>query len=304
MKAAFGEYSAFTNKDSVRYQKNNKLVKGSSLPDEVVTYLNKQLNFTPKEVKPERTFARPSDEELAIMRAKSRAEVEAPEEDPVIEPMGKNDFEPDGPEDFPPNLGFVDTRSEAEKDFHAEADPMSDFMESVSIHTASIQDMVQALHERFGIYTVYLGELPNSDEINPLTGEIFTKYHLGIAYQAAIYAKNKGILSLNPELNRKHIDEGRDAHENFKMDTPAYTRGEARQQNSFEHRTSVEGNHDVATSEIVHVTDENGVLQAVRRDIPAGQTGEFNGAQARFDKEEDELILQPQMGRQVIRPNW
>ena len=178
------------------------------------------------------------------------------------------------------------------------------FLETVSIHTADLKDIVRSLYERFGIYTVYLGQLPNPDEINPLTGEMFTKYHQGIAYQAALGAQNRGVLDRKPEEGRRLMDEGRNASQNFAVDPVPQTIGEARRTNSFDYRTSVTGNEAVSATEIVHITDENGVVHAVQRPIQAGEGVSANGAPSRFDEKEDELIVEPRMGKQVIRPNW
>ena len=180
----------------------------------------------------------------------------------------------------------------------------NNFLETVSIHTADLKDIVRSLYERFGIYTVYLGQLPNPDEINPLTGEMFTKYHQGIAYQAALGAQNRGVLDRKPEEGRRLMDEGRNASQNIKVDPAPQTLSEARRTNSFDYRTSVNGNENVSATEIVHVMGEDGVLHAVQRPIQTGEGVSANGAPSRYDEKEDELIVEPRMGKQVIRPNW
>jgi hypothetical protein len=179
------------------------------------------------------------------------------------------------------------------------------FMESVSIHTASLQDIARALYDRFGIYTVYLGKLPVSDEVNPLTGEPFTKYHQGIAYQAALAAESKGLR--DPETYRQNIDQGRLASETF-QDTfvPApVTMGDARRADSFAYRTSVGGTKTIPTTEIVHIKDElTGEIKAVQREIPVQENGSV--ARSRFDSDEDEQIIEPPIfgTKPIIKPNW
>lgn len=306
-KISFGEYSAFTTKNNmVRYQKNNRLVSEKTVPPEVVSYLNNKLAEVTK-------FPMPTEEEKARLREESlkvKPELQRDEEAP-LEPA---DFEPDGSFNPEPTdevieavaseiIGTETIINEAGEPVEAPiVDP--DFLESVSIHTASIQDIAEALYTRFGVYTVYLGKLPENGDYNPLTAEAFTKYHMGIAYQAAIYAKNKGILNRPAEEGRKNIDQARAAHENFAVDPVPQTMGDARRANSFDYRTSVEGTRPQATTEIVHVTGEDGKVHAVQRDIPAGQTGEFNGAAARFSSDDDQLLVEPRFGKQVIRPNW
>lgn len=304
-KEVFGEYSAFTTKNSVRYQKNNKLVSETELPPEVVAYLNKQLGYTkpvavespalsPTPIPVEQKFPMPTEEEKARMREESlrvpenlmRAEALVVQEEPLTD----NDFDAE----VLPDLEVVIE------------DPMSEFMESVSIHTASLSDMVQAMYERFGIYSVYLARFPVMDEINPLTGEIFTKYHLGIAYQAAIRAQHSGVLTKAPEAGRVLMDEGRAASANFQVDPVLNTMGEARRANNFDFRTSVRGTEAIATTEIVHELQPDGSVRAVTRPIENPTLGgTVNGAVSRYDAEEDELLVQPNFsGKPVIRPNW
>lgn len=300
MKVTFGEYSAFTTKnDLIRYQKDGKLISESVLPRDVVAYLNKELkkNIEPRYPMPtEAEKARLREESLKVKPELQReeAEIEAyeamaeaaqPVTDEVIEAVASEI------EQLPPQ---VDPNKEAD---------MADFMESVSIHTASIQDIATALYERFGVYTVYLDRPPASDEVNPLTGEIFTKYHLGIAYQAAVYAKNKGVLR-NPEQLKKRIDSSREYSKTWQVDPAPKTMAEARQANSFDYRTSVGATRPDVTTEIVHITNQDGTVRAVQREIPKGQTGEFNGAQGRYDHESDQVLVEPQFGKQVIRPSW
>lgn len=337
-KAVFGEYGAFTSKNSIRYTKNKKMTSEGNVPPEVVVYLNNKLKEetqtteieTPEVSSPVRPVL--TDEMKAKLREESlqvKPELQASPEKLAedAEALTADDFD-DSTAEAPLTSETADTEPSAEQ-MHEIADLMSpdstgqaplprtdtpaglhpvpaepDFLETVSIHTAKLEDITRALYERFGIYTVYLRQLPNPDEINPLTGEQFTKYHQGIAYQAAIGAQNRGILDRPAEEGRRLMDEGRNASANFQVDPVPQTMGEARRANSFDYRTSARGQEGAPATEIVHITDENGQVHAVQRPIPAGQTGEFNGASSRYDAEEDERIVEPQMGKQVIRPNW
>lgn len=277
-KANFGQYTAFHTNGGIRFMQDSKLTSEAKLPVEVVAYLKKSLGETQEQIAPAITnFAMPTEEEKRQLLADSlivKPELQA-EPDEIAAPAAP--------------VAPVDT----------------DFIESVSIHTASLQDIAQALLERFGIYSIYLGTLPSMDEINPLTGEMFTKYHLGIAYQAAIRGQNTGLLSRPAEFNRKVIDEGRYASANLPLDVPAATMGQARRENSYEFRTSPQGNDAKPQTEIIHVTGDDGIVRAEQRVIPEGETGHFNGASARYDKEEDEVLVQPNFsGKPVIRPNW
>lgn len=313
-KAVFGEYAAYTTPGGARFQNRNKLVSEKSIPPEVVAYLKKQLGEEPKA--PEPKFPMPTEEQKAKMRAESlqvppELQVEEPAGVDVTDQLDASDFDDPVPTDevieavasvIPePTPDVVPTPSDPDI-ATAGVDP--DFLESVSIHTAPLQDIAEALYNRFGIYTVYLRKLPVPDEINPLTGENFTKYHQGIAYQAAIRAENQGILDRNPEQGRAMLNQIADVSANMPIDTPAQTMGEARRENSFAFRTNVAATQEVATTEIKHMLGADGLMHAIQVPIPQGQTGEANGAKGRYDAEEDEIIAEPQMGRQVIRPNW
>lgn len=347
-KAAFGEYAAFDTQGGIRFQKNNKLTSEKAIPPEVVAYLKKSLGVSQAQivppVEPAQRFPMPTEEEKRALREESlrvKPELEGipdaiTEEQiatqvpaPVIE-----DDEPLTPDDFDVPEAPVPAHSMSEHRrlqavgaptapplpvapvpndpdvLHAEqdADPMSEFMESVSIHTASLEDMVTSLYERFGIYTVYLGRLPSQDEINPITGEIFTKYHLGIAYQAAIRAQNSGILQRPAEEGRRLLDEGRWASANLPLDTPPQTQGDLRRTNSFDYRMSPAGDRVRPTTEIIHVMGADGVLHAEQRNIEVvdeDSEAPKNGATSRWSESEDEPIVQPNFsGKPIIRPNW
>lgn len=325
VKLAFGEYAAFETPGGIRYQKNKKIVSKTAIPPEVIGYFDKQLSAlhpmptptvpmpTEEEKKklreeslkvpagleaPERT-----PEEIAALEANQEAPVE-PAPDVVEEPLGVGDFA----DEYTEPIGSTEptpTPEEELPEHFKSVQASADFMESVSIHTAPLQDIVEAMYNRFGIYSVYLGTLPAQDEINPLTGETFTKYHLGIAYQAAIRAKSTGLLSQSPEEGRRAIDEGRAASANFAVDAPPQTMAEARRANSFDYRTSPQGNQETVRTEIVHEKGADGKMHAVQRTLEPGEISSVNGAQSKFDAEEEEPLVQPNFsGKPVIRPNW
>jgi len=330
-KARHGEWGAFTNKGGIRFQKKNLMISEDSVPPEVRQLLKRQLgireeNIVPPVEQPRATpqakFPRPSEEELARMRAESlqvKPELKlTPEEEALRQQVGVPDNEaPLNPDDFeidedtedwtPPDLPDMTDSLEPANPMAQPAQVEPDFLESVSVHSAPLETIVQALYERFGIYSVYLGTLPRADEVNPLTGFPFTKYHLGIAYQAAIQAQNKGIL--NPELHREAIDKNRAASAGFQESfVPiAHTLGEARRQNNFAYRTSVRGTQNIPATEVVHEVDpRTGELRAVQRDIPVEQRVGGSGAPSRYSQDEDEQILEPPIigGKKIIRPDW
>lgn len=329
-KIVFGEYAAFNTPGGIRFQKNSTLVSESSVPPEVVAYLKSK-------VQPEQPARpKPSPEESAKLRAESLAvkpELQASPEklaadaQAVEDHLTADDFDtPPPPADDRTELGKAigagepvvtneqaNARAVMAAENTLEAAPPIDptFMEEFSIHTASMENIAQALYDRFGIYTVWLKSLPTVDLVNPLTGEAFTKYHLGIAYQAAIRAKNHGLTDTDPANYRKAIDQNRQASANFKeklVPQPISVR-ENREANSFDFRTSPVGNKGVAQTEIVHEPGADGKMRAVQRPIIQGEeseTGEKNGAGVRYDPEEDAPLVEPtgRMGRPIVRPDW
>lgn len=293
MKVTFGQFTAFDTPGGIRFQENKKLTAEKNIPPEVVEILKKRLGQDTKQ------YERPSPEESAKLKEESMKVPEhlqlSPEEEaqrqetPIEEPLNESDFEEELPPDTVPDEQPADSGEVA----------AAEFMEKMSIHSASLEDIAQALYDRFGIYTVYLDKMPETDEINPLTATQFTKYHQGIAYQASVYAKANGLLNRNPEAHRKSMDNARAAHENVK---DSFYRPETPQQkaNTFSNRTSVEGSKQPVATEIVHVTGEDGVTRAIQRPINTP-----NGARSVSHPEEEEPLVQPRMGgKPVIRPNW
>lgn len=307
-KVAFGEYGAFTSPSGIRFQKDNKMIGKDKLPPEVVSFLTNKLEGAPRN-KPVPKFPMPTEEEKARLKAESmkvpdelkltpeeEAMREAPREEPTDEEI----------EAVASSANSINTSALGEPIDREVVD--SDFMEQVSIHTASLEDMVEALYNRFGIYTVHLRQMPNADEINPLTGERFSKYHLGIAYQAAIRAQTQGILDRPAELGRASIDAGREAHKSFQdqFEPAPTTMGEARRANSFAYRTSSRGSKQVPTTEVVHEMGADGKMHAVQRQISEDRIETtVNGARSVRHPDEEEPILQPKIGgAKIIRPDW
>lgn len=304
-KVQFGEFAAFRNKGGIRFQKNNKLVAEATVPPEVVQYLKKNLGEDVKQ------YAPPTEEQKIQLKEESmqvKPELELTPEQ-MAEKVAKEQSEPITQDDFdeaPPVPDFNEV-DEVDPDPQVADDPHAGFMESVSIHTAAIEDIAQALYERFGIYTVYLNKLPVADEINPLTAEPFTKYHQGIAYQAAIRAQQTGILNRPQEEGRKQIDKDRVAHSEVQKQfepIPGNMHQHARQ-NTFAYRTAPEGTRTIAETRIEHVLQEDGTYRAVQVEIPKEQRIKNNaGVRMTDDQFTDEPIVEPRFGKKVIRPDW
>ena len=311
-KAIFGEYAAFDTPGGVRFMHNKKMASEKALPPEVVAFLKSKLAEAPAEPKPAPKFPRPSEEELKRMREESlRVPPElqiSPEEEAQRALTGVPDNEaPLQPDDFEaPVEPAVPNQPDVVPSETLEPGVDPSFLESVSIHTAPIEAIAQALYDRFGIYTVYLRKLPVPDEVNPLTAEPFTKYHQGIAYQAAIAAQNKGVLDQDLSYHKQIIDQDRNAHQNFREPfvQPPQTMSEAREQNSYAFRTSARNQQTIQT-EIVHEKDPlTGQMRAVQREIPVEEQQRVT--HSRYDQDEETQVVEPPIfgTKPIVKPNW
>lgn len=295
-KVNFGEYGAFTTDRGIRFQKteNNKkkLVSEKDVPLEVAALLKKNLGVTDE---PKKTLE--------------------PATPPTpIEITDANELAPDDFEDVPDANGFpapsqpaqlnpipegVSGKEEQDKN-HVDVD----YLEAISIHSAPIEAMAQALYERFGIYTVYLGRYPQPDEVNPLTAEAMTNYERGVAYQAAIRAEAKGLLSKDPTINKRALDNNLAAAANVRQSYApvANNLDEAQAQNNFDWRTSVESTHaGRPDTTLEHYVDEFGNTR-VRRSLNGATTRHVSDTEAGSD---GQPVSEPKIGGQpIIRPNW
>ena len=263
-KATFGEYAAFTvGNRGIRYQKNNKLIAGKDVPPEVVVYLDKQLAAMGGE-----TMLKPPVESQP--EVESHQEVENPTTDAQQ----------------PPTDATGEPLPRAD-----EPVPTDEF----SIHAAPLEDIARALYERFGVWTVFLGEFPKESDISPITSEIMTRYDRGVAYNAAKRANARGLLNRDLEASRLQM-----------VEAPAYDSTPAprdfhteRQENSFAYRMSVESQRDrIPATRLEHYQDETGRTR-VRR-VNGATTVEPDGQYG-----VDEPTVNPDLkGTPIIRPDW
>lgn len=313
-KVTFGEWAGFITKGTVRFQKNNRLVSESSVPPEVVVFIKKKLiKPTPVEVAEaiihNESVPVTSTEVLPPKLGTVPDAIEVAQAQEILGDWNRQQTDPMAIA-MPTDTGSNLEQAPIDEPIPEPQGDVADFMESVSIHTATLEDIALALYERFGIYSVYLRKMPVSDEINPLTGETFTKYHLGIAYQAAIRAQHSNVLN-NPELGRVRIDASRIASESRRdafVGAPTTLR-EAKEQDSFAYRTSVRGSSGYGQpsgkGEMVNIQDENGEIRSARLDPNEGSPSGMISVQpdGRFDLDEP-LAEPPFRGKKIIRPDW
>lgn len=276
-----GEYSAVSTERGVRYFKNKKLFKKADLPPVVLQYFNDKFD----------SLVEAEEIEAPVAPAENSSETQENSEDSVK--LTADDFtqpdatgEPLPRADEPVSVSKVD----------------SDYLETISIHTADIKDIAQALYERFGIYTVYLGRYPQPDEVNPFTAEPMSNYERGTAYQAALRVEARGLLDKDPTILKKQLDDNIEAANNVRksFSPVAGNIEEARAQNSFDYRTSVESTHANSAAELEHYTDNNGEVH-VRRSASGSTSRQV------FDEdgEPEEPVLEPNLGgAPIIRKDW
>ena len=299
MAERYGEYGAFLRKGgkSIAWQKEidgrMQLVKTVAVPEEVRAYLTSKLLDEPE--------VNDGAEDGLRMLADEPAR-------PTVELNQATDIKEFYSEQVPTaeNTSAIGTPIRTELDMARQA---LEEMTGKTIYDAPIKDIAEALYERFGIYTAYLNRLPQDDEINPFTARPMTRYEKGVAYQSFIRVMNSGILNSDLEAPKKALDASREASVNLQdqfVQAPQ-TFAEQRAADSFEYRTSVEGDKELNSpkTHLAHYTDKDGVVHTVRVDVDPG-TSEGNGATSvAMDKTfGDEPVVQPQFGKQVIRPNW
>lgn len=291
-KVNFGEWGAFDSGRGVRFQKTidgkKTLVKEADVPVEVAALLKKNLGIPTAEAKLTERFENPK-----VIPIK---EENAPD-------MSADDFKDEN--ELPRTDEPVPITAEEALAQMPTAHVDTDFLQSISIHTASLEDIAVALYERFGIYTVYLNRYPQPDEVNPFTAEPMTNYERGIAYQAALRSEARGLTRRPPELLKKQLDDNLEAANNIRKSYAPVPQDldEAKKLNSFDYRTSVESTHDNDLPPLEHYTDEYGVTQ-VRRSETVNGTSQRN-ADPDYRDHVDEPIVEPRMGGgQIIRPNW
>jgi hypothetical protein len=271
-KTRFGQYGAFTTPSGgLRFQlitvvdgkEKTSLIKESSVPAEIVTQLERQLQA---------------------------GEDQVVQPDPVVEepkaftpqpaPLAPTDFDdtPDvAPEQFPPEvnapLNTEPERNEWGNRLDGVQDPAlppldtvttpSAPLEGTSIFDAPIEDMARALFERFGVYTVFLGRHPEADEISPLTAERMSNYDRGVAYQAATKALSQGKLGQSFETLRANQIRNKAGAQSAQLQPPApVTPRRAGDGSSFAERTAVNFNGGENPNGVVAVADEEGELIA------------------------------------------
>lgn len=190
------EYAATCLAHSVVYRLNGKSVKTAEVPEEV----KEQLNAT------------------------MMVGAGAPETQPKLEVVDEaSDITPEMIDNLPDPIQegeivqAAKAIEQADEFGFSEADaPEIDLSaeleaaEARSVDNVNLRELVKALYERFGVYTVYMNKTPSRSDINPLTGAMMNTLTLGQANQGFRVAQRTGT-SWNPQAIKAQIDAARNA---------------------------------------------------------------------------------------------
>ena len=288
-KLQYGNYSAWLTGDILRVACDNKLVRMETVPPDALRYFREAFDMDKRDAAREKAKAlktaqeaskppkgkvgRPKKQNAAeSLSAPSERKIESSEPAPA-QSVQSNPAPSEEPEVLPAPAPLPD------EDIPAPTAPPQDAniysqedIDAVSIYTVPIAMLAEALHERFGVYTVFRGEMPTESEVSPLTGQPMTAYQRGEAYQAARRAIAQGVLDMDFEQVKMDLDGSQKAseelRETFDRPTQILSVEDHRRLNTFDSRTS----------------------------MAAMKTRTYDNI--------DEPVAEPNMMGEIIRPNW
>lgn len=276
-KLQYGNYSAWLTGDILRVACDNKLVRMETVPPDALRYFREAFDMDKRDAAREKAKAlktaqeaskpskgkvgRPKKQNAAEGLSegnKSELESIAPSEEPEVLPA---------PAPLPDEEVPAPTAPPQDANIYSQED-----IDAVSIYTVPIAMLAEALHERFGVYTVFRGEMPTESEVSPLTGQPMTAYQRGEAYQAARRAIAQGVLDMDFEQVKMDLDGSQKAseelRETFDKPTQILSVEDHRRLDTFDSRTS----------------------------MAAMKTRTYDDI--------DEPVAEPNMMGEIIRPNW
>jgi len=292
-KVSYGQYVAYAVGNSARFSVSGRpgLIKRGDVPENIAVHLETQLGLEPKETKSNLD---------KTMEAELPKTQPAPVEPQFEAPLELSDFD-DGVD--------MDAATQQIAEFYGvpELPPVPEGIPlGPRLQDADIYQIAQELSDRFGVYTAWLKRYPEDGEISPVTGELMPLYERGVYYQ---YARR--ILNQNTLNGRDYEDmkaqqafaklRSQEIRRGYDQPMPAPTVQQSQQANDFAYRTSVQGGNAMSqhvAPPIVHVTNAQGVVQAVRGEMPSERP-------ATISRQTDEgPVSEPNFGGQIIRPNW
>lgn len=296
-KLQYGNYSAWLTGDILRVACDNKLVRMETVPPDALRYFREAFDMDKRDAAREKAKALKTAQEAAkpskgkVGRPKKQNAAEslsegnkselapapsvekAPTQPAPAQSVGSNVAPSEEPEVLPAPAPLPDEEIPAPTAPPQDANIYSqEDIDAVSIYTVPIAMLAEALHERFGVYTVFRGEMPTESEVSPLTGQPMTTYQRGEAYQAARRAIAQGVLDMDFEQVKMDLDGSQKAseelRETFDRPTQILSVEDHRRLNTFDSRTS----------------------------MAAMKTRTYDNI--------DEPVAEPNMMGEIIRPNW
>lgn len=299
-KLQYGNYSAWLTGDILRVACDNKLVRMETVPPDALRYFREAFDMDKRDAAREKAKALKTAQEASkpskgkVGRPKKQNAAEslsegnerklapgvdthqdklAQSEPAPAQSVGSNVAPSEEPEVLPAPAPLPDEEIPAPTAPPQDANIYSqEDIDAVSIYTVPIAMLAEALHERFGVYTVFRGEMPTESEVSPLTGQPMTAYQRGEAYQAARRAIAQGVLDMDFEQVKMDLDGSQKAseelRETFDRPTQILSVEDHRRLNTFDSRTS----------------------------MAAMKTRTYDDI--------DEPVAEPNMMGEIIRPNW
>lgn len=297
-KLQYGNYSAWLTGDILRVACDNKLVRMETVPPDALRYFREAFDMDKRDAAREKAKAlktaqeaskpakgkvgRPKKQNAAESLSEGNERKVAPgvdthndkiESAPSVQSAPAQLAPSEEPEVLPAPAPLPDEEVPAPTAPPQDANIYSqEDIDAVSIYTVPIAMLAEALHERFGVYTVFRGEMPTESEVSPLTGQPMTAYQRGEAYQAARRAIAQGVLDMDFEQVKMDLDGSQKAseelRETFDRPTQILSVEDHRRLNTFDSRTS----------------------------MAAMKTRTYDNI--------DEPVAEPNMMGEIIRPNW
>lgn len=292
-KLQYGNYSAWLTGDILRVACDNKLVRMETVPPDALRYFREAFDMDKRDAAREKAKAlktaqeaskpskgkvgRPKKQNAAESLSEGNERKLAPGVDThndKIEPAPAPSEEPEvlpAPAPLPDEDIPAPTAPPHDANIYSQED-----IDAVSIYSVPLKMLAEAMYSRFGVYTVFRGEMPEDEAISPLTARPMTAYQRGEAYQACRRAI--GQRDIEQDFEQMKVDRdssvrtSQELRETFDKPTQILSLADHRRMDTFDSRTS---------------------LAAMKQST----------MESTYREDSDEPVAQPTFG-EVIRPNW
>lgn len=264
-------YEAIMVKGKPRYRKDGRGLPPSKVPKEIREALEQELAARATQKVSQPVVEGASEETTA-----NGTELEATQMD-IEDALTAMDFEE------PAENGTADTPTDFEMELIQQLEDvkqqLAENAESDTLKSATVFELADELYARFGVYTVFVGKPPRDEDVHPFTGDIMTRYDVGLAYQKHNQAMAQGKLQRDFKAQHDEMERTREAsalHQAEMAGRANMTADDHVKSNSFEHRTSVEGQKQTSAVTVNRANDQIS----------------------------EDTTPEPNLHGQTIRPNW